>query len=67
MFMEEQVKPTLTEDERVILKYIDNRYTHIQKDNGLWIVNYADEYESELLSFEEYDHLFQFIKERRRI
>lgn len=67
LFLRTEAKPVLTEDERVILHYVDNRYTHIQRDCGLWIVNYEDEFEKEMLSFEMYSHLFQFIKERRRI
>lgn len=59
---------TLTEDERVILRNIDKKYTHIGRRDGtpsleLYIKSKND--------FKHcwcfYNHLFQFIKERRRI
>lgn len=69
-FMQEEVKPTLTEDERVILRNIANGFVRVGKDE--WsknfyakrkIVENAADYEF-LTCF---NHLFQFIKERRRI
>ena len=64
-FMKEQTKPTLTEDERVILRNIDTeRYPKIaRKDKQLGIINvYTDG-----LYWLPFQNLFQFIKERRRI
>ena len=66
-FFDQEATPTLTEDERVILKFIDGEYTHIQRADGLWLIHYEDEYTVHQVSFEMYSHLFQFIKERRRI
>lgn len=69
-FLKEHAKPTLTEDERVILRNLENTYKYItRKEQGLSI------YEKEPLignrvginTYLPYDHLFQFIKERRRI
>ena len=60
-FLDMIEKPQLTEDERVILKYIDGEYTHIQRADGLWIVHYEESI-AQLMSFEMYSHLFQFIK-----
>ena len=51
-------KPHLTEDERVILRNLHEEYKHIKRNDNLYVgVDY----------FGMYDHLFQFIKERRRI
>lgn len=59
-------KPTLTEDERVILRNIDKAYRYIHREYGNLRVSLEDKgLESE--SFDMYDNLFQFIKERRRI
>ena len=68
-FFEEQAKPTLTEDERVILRNLDS-YTKIgrtEKDvAGYTDVYIEDENACESL-FMFKSNLFQFIKERRRI
>lgn len=59
-FFKQQVKPTLTKDERVILRNLHEEYKHIRRNEmgNLYIgVDY----------FGMYDNLFQFIKERRRI
>lgn len=63
-------KPTLTADERVILRNIDKKYKYIgrssKEDKLIYLyVNIEDGWKPHVL--EEYDHLFQFIKERRRI
>ena len=71
--LREQAKPTLTEDERVILRNIPTKYWQkIRRDNyGVLEIN--GEYEEldlhtdNVSDFDEYNHLFQFIKERRRI
>lgn len=55
-------QPTLTEDERAILRYVDNRYTHIERNDGLFLIDYETEHLPIQLSFEMYSHLFQFIK-----
>ena len=74
-FLRTPCKPTLTEDERVILKNIDKKYKYIFKpvDNELYLcetkgMRYYDEDDREIAhDFLCYSHLFQFIKERRRI
>lgn len=67
-FFEQSLKPTLTEDEKVILRNI-KPYTHIRRtDNGeLRIYYYTTETLTSGHSMSEYNHLFQFIKPRRRI
>ena len=63
-FFKKEVTPTLTEDERVILRNIDKSfYTIIFRQECLFITG---KHTSPLV-FTQYDHLFQFIKERRRI
>lgn len=62
------IKPTLTEDERVILRNIDKKYKYISKGKGdteLYLKEEADDNCSYI--FRGFTHLFQFIKERRRI
>ena len=63
-FLERPITPTLTEDERVILRNMEDA-THIKRDNGIKYID-KDEY---IKTYYElpYSHLFQFIKERRRI
>lgn len=61
-FFAKATKSTLTEDEKVILRYIDGEYTHIQRADGLWLIHYEDEYMVHQMPFEMYSHLFQFIK-----
>lgn len=70
-FLSEQTTPTLTEDERVILRNIDKKYTYIYRNK---VGNIELEKGSRLVgtthiyhSLEPFMHLFQFIKERRRI
>lgn len=63
-FLNEEAKPTLTEDERVILRNIDKHfYTKIFRNECLFL---RGKHTSDLV-FTQYDHLFQFIKERGRI
>ena len=67
-FFKEQVQPTLTEDERVILRNIDKDYiTKIGKDEigniYFYWVNCKQKVPQPWLK----NNLFQFIKERRRI
>ena len=67
-FLNKEAKPTLTEDERVILRNIKN-YQIIQRNEEtgeLELVNIINSYKH-IIDFVEYNHLFQFIKERRRI
>lgn len=70
-FFGKEVQPTLTEDERVILRNIAKHsdFEKIGRDKigGLYVtcrINIPTE-EKWTISF--FDHLFQFIKERRRI
>ena len=70
LFLEEQVKPTLTDDERVILRNIDIKtvtkgYGKIKRNEYGDIVLVA--YGRANFTLPIYNHLFQFIKERRRI
>lgn len=61
-------KPTLTEDERVILRNVSKDYQYIERDDEcLWVrgIDKDDFYNT--CYFKCFDHLFQFIKERRRI
>ena len=62
--LREEVKPTLTEDERVILRNIKN-VRSIKRDNEGDLVIYK--IYAGIYYITEYNHLFQFIKERRRI
>lgn len=69
-FFEEQVTPTLTEDERVILRNIKGKYTTLYRNDSGYLIlqeNSAKEIGKCHVGFNEYNHLFQFIKERRRI
>lgn len=72
-FLNMKIKPTLTEDERVILRNI-KPYTHIYRDGGnLFVllcdkeIDYSNTKIDWHIGFKAYNHLFQFIKERRRI
>ena len=66
-FFNEVTKPTLTEDERVILRNIDKEnYFYIGRDtvlDSLYLLNDSNEQ----IGIDMFDNLFQFIKERRRI
>ena len=71
-FMNEQVKPTLTDDEEVILRNLKSYDTIGRTESGYLIVRDRhtipmedDEYAYN--SMYGFNHLFQFIKERRRI
>ena len=62
-----KIIPTLTNDERVILRNIDKRYKRIGRDSG--DIQFCEELEyiGAWHNVYEFNHLFQFIKERRRI
>ena len=63
-FFNAPITPKLTEDERVILRNIDKDLKTISRyDNGLYL-HFAKQGK---MYFYMYNHLFQFIKERRRI
>ena len=68
-FLQAEVKPTLTEDEKVILRNIDKEYGYIERVNdGTLRVN--DKSTSEQIIWRStypHNHLFQFIQPRRRI
>lgn len=69
-FFKSNIKPTLTEDERVILRNIKGKYTTLYRNDSGYLIlqeNSANEIGECFVSFNEYNHLFQFIKERRRI
>jgi len=66
-FMNKSAKPTLTEDEQVILRNIQLYTGHTitirrARDSHLYISGGCG-----LIDFGEYNHLFQFIQPRRRI
>lgn len=65
-FFIEEATPTLTEDERVILRNLQPEITLIGR-NGANELFIAIDSTNEFVDFFCYDHLFQFIKERRRI
>lgn len=70
-FFYETIKPTLTEDERVILRNINtNNYDKVgRKISGALYLRIANEIgiDSTFEDFFQDSDLFQFIKERRRI
>ena len=85
-FFAQPIKPTLTEDEKVILRNIPTKYQFIGRNNHsilqtcgrywkkCWTVLYLskitkhnDDCYCEEAIDELYNHLFQFIKPRRRI
>ncbi len=66
-WLDTEAKPTLTEDERVILRNIDTRNIKaIGRDDSSLYVRESTEYANYFMNY-MYGHLFQFIKERRRI
>lgn len=63
LFFNEPIKPTLTEDEKVILKNIETGFTHISRDYGdLFITVGKDTKDNECIGMQQYNHLFGFIK-----
>ena len=74
-FLDLPVQPTLTEDEKVILRnlhyekgaYEYERIGRTRKDSEGYSDLYLIEKDLTVTNFNEYIHLFQFIKERRRI
>lgn len=67
-FLKAEAKPTLTEDERVILKNVGTDYQRIERDDEcLWVRGVDKDGFMATCYFKCFDHLFQFIKERRRI
>ena len=70
LFLNEQLTPTLTEDERVILRNIKNvgfndKIGRWKEDGKLYLKGTAEMKAFAINTM--YAHLFQFIKERRRI
>ena len=73
-FLEKNTKPTLTEDERVILRNVKWKgysATHIGRESenkGSYIyIRFENDIEMVYFFDNFFGHLFQFIKERRRI
>lgn len=68
-FLDMIEKPTLTEDERVILRNIDKKFKSIKRanDSYLYLVKEDNAFRDIRYEFEVFPNLFQFIKERRRI
>lgn len=73
-WLKKQVTPTLTEDERVILRNIKDKPRYIAREKHYRLMAY-DKVEKDDTSrsydngkeMSSFSHLFQFIKERRRI
>lgn len=61
--LNEQIKPTLTEDERVILRNIYKKYKYITRDNSGNLYIKEQLFFLLALPFSIYNHLFQFIKD----
>lgn len=67
-FLNKETKLTLTDDERVILRNIDKTYTHISRTYGnIWVGIGEETADSECKKVCVFNHLFQFIEERRRV
>lgn len=74
-FLSQPVKPTLTEDEKVILRNIREKKKYIKRFGEYDLVVYDEveadgttrTYKSGAFGLEPFSHLFQFIKPRRRI
>ena len=64
-FLREKAQPTLTEDERVILRNLENFYSSIRRN--FENIQIYDDISNEWEPSQFNDNLFQFIKERRRI
>lgn len=67
-FWKAEIKPTLTEDEKVILRNIKSHCNQIGRDENsiLYLGNCNTVYKDRAISG-YFNHLFQFIKPRRRI
>lgn len=69
-FLNQNIKPNLTEDEKAILRNIDKKYKVIlRQHNNIWIMENNDGikiYHGYCLDYYNYT-LFKFIKERRAI
>ena len=68
-FFENQVKPTLTEDEKVILTHINtNFYSQIGRyENGEIIFRNINDSYIVTSPYFDFENMFQFIQPRRRI
>ena len=65
-FFKMETNPTLTENERIILRNIGERWKFLARDNlNRLYVRTGHKKDCETIC--PFDHLFQFIKERRRI
>ena len=61
MFMNEQIKITLTEDEKIILKNVNGKMKTISRDKDGYLMLHTELHVSDY-DFFGYNHLFQFIK-----
>lgn len=61
-FLNETVKPTLSEDEKVILRNIDKKIKYITRDKSGYLYITEQSFSMLALSFSIYNHLFQFIQ-----
>lgn len=66
-FLQQPIKPTLTEDEKVILRNIDKKIKYITRDKSGYLYITEQSFSMLALPFSIYNHLFQFIQPRRRI
>lgn len=69
-FFKKERKPTLTEDERVILRNINKRFNRIERNKFGFLIlteNGCENVGEAMHTLYAFNHLFQFIKERRRV
>ena len=69
-FLSRTIKPILTEDERVILRNINKIFNRIERNKFGFLILTEDGCENvgeAMHTLYAFNHLFQFIKERRRI
>lgn len=69
-WLNELTKPTLTEDERVILRNINKKFNRIERNKFGFLIlteNGCEKIGEAMHTLNAFNHLFQFIKERRRI
>ena len=64
-FMKQETKPTLTEDERVILRNINKKYNRIERNEFGFLIlteNGCENIGEAMHTLYAFNHLFQFIK-----
>lgn len=68
-WLDQEAKPTLTEDERVILRNISKQFIKVGRDDANTIYFIFEEFTGKEVKYyaNVFDNVFQFIKERKRI